>query len=239
MIDALQVIAPSPGIGKVMVSTLNYAKPVANASVFDDWNKLRTLNGSDSTGFRTMAGMANHLGEGGPPAGTFETFWGITLKMDRSLLDFIVRTFFAQVATIADVEEVLQVMAIQPITKGAMRAMQKNGGNVLGLELENGPYFVLNFNTAWTKVEDEPKFFGAISNIVKAVKNEAKRRTLDNNFVYLNYASEHQDPIASYGPTNKKRLIDIAAKYDPAQVFQYLQPGGFKLVLGAPKSGYL
>ena len=239
MIDAPQVIAPSPGIGKIMLSTLNYAKPIANASVFDDWNKLNPLNGSDTTGFRTMAGMATHLGEGGPPAGTFETFWGITLKMDRSLLGSIVQIFFDEMATIVDVEQVLQVVAVQPITKGAMRAMQKNGGNFLGLNLENGPYFVLNFNFAWTKAEDEPKIFGAISNVVKAVKDEAKRRTLDNNLVYLNYASEYQDPIESYGPTNKRRLIDIATKYDPTHVFQYLQPGGFKLVMGAPKSGYL
>jgi hypothetical protein len=237
--DSLQVIAPSPGIGKVMVSTLNYAKPVANAPVFDDWNKVIPLNGSDTTGFRTMSGMATHLGEGGPPAGTFETFWGITLKMNRGLLDFIVDAFFTEVATIADVEQVLQVMAIQPITKGAMQAMQKNGGNALGFDPENGPYFVLNFNSAWTRAEDEPKFFGVISNVIKAVKAEAQKHGLDNDLIYLNYASEYQDPIGSYGTVNKQRLIDISKKYDPAQVFQYLQPGGFKLVKGAPKSGYL
>jgi hypothetical protein len=233
--DAPQVIAPAPGIGKVMVSTLNYAKAIANASVFDDWNKVTPLNGSDSTGFRTMSGMATHLSEGGPPAGTFETFWGVTLKMDRRFLDFIVDVFFAEVATIANVEQVLQVMAIQPITKGAMQAMQKNGGNALGLNPENGPYFVLNFNSAWTRTEDEPEFFGVISNVIKAAKAEAQRRGLDNDLVYLNYASEHQDPIGSYGAANKKRLISISKKYDPARVFQYLQPGGFKLVKGAPK----
>ncbi|KAF3044470.1 hypothetical protein E8E12_011002 [Didymella heteroderae] len=233
------VIAPSPGIGKVMVSTLNYAKPLANASVFNDWNKVTPLNGSDTTGFRTMSGMATHLSEGGPPAGTFETFWGITLKMDRSFLDFIVDTFFAQVATIADVAQVLQIMAIQPITKSAMQAMQKNGGNTLGLDPKTGPYFVLNFNSAWTMAEDEPKFFGVILNVIKAVKAEAQTRGLDNDYIYLNYASEYQDPIGSYGAANKKRLIDISKKYDPAQVFQYLQPGGFKLVQNAPKPGDL
>jgi hypothetical protein len=125
-------------------------------------------------------------------------------------------------------------MAVQPITKSAAKAMQKNGGNALGIDPENGPYFVLNFNAAWNNKEDEAKFHTVIANIINLVKAEAQRRNLDNDFVYLNYASEYQDPIGSYGLKNKQRLMEISKRYDPKQVFQYLQPGGFKLVKGAP-----
>jgi len=125
-------------------------------------------------------------------------------------------------------------MAVQPITKGTLQAMEKNGGNALGLDPSNGPYFVLNFNAAWNSKEDEPKFHKLISKVIEVVRIEAKRRNLDNDFIYLNYASEYQDPIESYGAANKERLIKISKKYDPAQVFQYLQPGGFKLTRGAP-----
>lgn len=180
-----------------------------------------------------MSGMAALLNEGAPPSGTYETWWGISLKMDRQLLQFIVDAFYTQEATIADVEKILLIAAIQPITESAIKAMQKNGGNALGIDPSNGPYFVLNFNAAWTKPEDEPKFHTVIANIIKLVKAEAKRRNLDNDFVYLNYASEFQDPMGSYGKKNKERLIQISKKYDPKQVFQYLQPGGFKLVKGA------
>lgn len=178
--------------------------------------------------------MANLLNEGSPAPGAYQTWWGISLKMDLQLLQFTVDTFYALESTVADVEKILLIMAIQPITKGAMNAMQKNGGNALGLDPENGPYFVLNFNAAWNNKEDEPKFHTVIYQIIKLVKAEAERRRLDNSFVYLNYASEYQDPIVSYGAANKQRLIRISKKYDPAQVFQYLQPGGFKLVKGAP-----
>lgn len=71
------------------------------------------------------------------------------------------------------------------------------------------------------------------------MKSEAKRRGLDNDFVYLNYASEYQDPIESYGAANKKRLMNISKKYDLTQVFLYLQPGGFRLVKGAPQTDHL
>lgn len=191
---------------------------------------------TDTTGLRTMSGMATHMNEGAPAVGTYESWWGVSLKMDRRLLQFVVDAFFEQEATVADVEKILLAMAVQPITEGALAAMQKNGGNALGLNPDNGPYFVLNFNAAWTKQEDEPKFHNAISNVIKAAKSEAQRRGLDNDFIYLNYASEFQDPIGSYGAANKERLMKVSKKYDPAQVFQYLQPGGFKLIKGAPKS---
>jgi hypothetical protein len=44
----------------------------------------------------------------------------------------------------------------------------------------------------------------------------------------MNYASQFQDVIASYGP-RKNKLKSIAKKYDPKDVFQTLQPGYFKL----------
>jgi hypothetical protein len=186
-----------------------------------------------------MSGMADLLNQGAPTPGAYQTWWGISLKMDRELLQFIVDTFYAQEASVAGVEKILLIMAVQPITEGATKAMQKNGGNALGIDPENGPYFVLNFNAAWNKKEDEPKFHSVIANVIKLVKAEAKRRNLDNDFVYLNYASEYQDPIGSYGAKNKQRLVEISKKYDPKQVFQYLQPGGFKLVKGAPNMNTL
>ena len=232
--DTLQTFANYPGVGKVAFANLHYAKPMANASVFAAWNNITAID--DTTGLRTMGGMADLLNQGAPVPGAYESWWGISLKLDRRLLDFVVDTFFTQVATVADVEQIFVIMAIQPITEGEMKAMQKNGGNALGLDPEHGPYFVLNFNPAWIKAEDQDKFFKVVSDVIDMVKTEAKRRNLDNSFIYLNYASEYQDPIGSYGAANKERLQNISKKYDPAQVFQYLQPGGFKLVKGAPKS---
>ncbi|KAF2131847.1 FAD binding domain-containing protein [Dothidotthia symphoricarpi CBS 119687] len=233
-VDAAQIVtfASAPGIGKVAFANLHYAKPVANASVFDSWNNITAID--DTTGLRTMSGMATLLNEGSPAPGAYQTWWGVSLKMDRQLLQFIIDTFYEQETTIADVEKILLIMAVQPITEGALTAMQKHGGNALGLDPKNGPYFILNFNAAWNKKEDEPRFHEVIFNIIKLVEAEAKRRNLGNDFVYLNYASEYQDPIGSYGAANKQRLISISKRYDPTQVFQYLQPGGFKLIKGAP-----
>ncbi|KAI8931633.1 hypothetical protein NX059_011284 [Plenodomus lindquistii] len=234
--DAAQIVtfASAPGIGKVAFANIHYAKPIANASVFSAWNNITAID--DTTGLRRMSGMADLLNQGSPAPGAYQTWWGISLKMDRALIGFIVDTFFAEEATVADVEKILLIMAIQPITEGALKSMQKNGGNAIGLDPAGGPYFILNFNAAWNDEQDEPAFHAVISRIIGIIKAEAKNRGVDNDFVYLNYASEYQDPIGSYGAANKQRLIEISKKYDPKQVFQYLQPGGFKLVKGAPQS---
>lgn len=48
-------------------------------------------------------------------------------------------------------------------------------------------------------------------------------------WIYINYADKTQDPLASYGASNLKLMREVAAKYDPKQVFQKLCPGGFKI----------
>lgn len=52
---------------------------------------------------------------------------------------------------------------------------------------------------------------------------------LNLDWEYINYADESQDPLATYGSENVKRLRNISREYDPEQVFQKLCRGGFKL----------
>lgn len=49
------------------------------------------------------------------------------------------------------------------------------------------------------------------------------------DYIYQNDASRDQNPIATYGAENIAKLKEIAAKYDPDQVFQKLQRDGFLL----------
>ncbi|KAI3332046.1 FAD-binding domain-containing protein [Xylariaceae sp. AK1471] len=49
------------------------------------------------------------------------------------------------------------------------------------------------------------------------------------SFIYMNDASRDQDPLASYGRESLKKLRQVAERYDPKQIFQTLQHGGFLL----------
>jgi hypothetical protein len=58
---------------------------------------------------------------------------------------------------------------------------------------------------------------------------ELKALGFDEDFLYLNFAMQHQKPICAYGEENLRFLRETANEYDPDGVFQRLVPGGFKL----------
>jgi hypothetical protein len=211
---------------------MQYAKPDPNATIFNEWRAIPAIQ--DSTGIFTLAQITQNL-EAGTPEGTLrQTYWDVSFKLDKALISFITNKFYALLPTIMDAQGLLPTAAIQPITRSALTAMQKNGGNALGLSPEEGPYFIFNLAIMWADIEDEPRMLKFCADLVQAAKEEARRLGADNDYVYMNYASQFQDPIASYGEANVARLREVAQKYDPRRVFQELQPGYFKLGLGAP-----
>lgn len=60
-----------------------------------------------------------------------------------------------------------------------------------------------------------------------AARAEDIIRTVE--FRYLNYSDISDDPLATYGDDNVKKMREVANKYDPTGVFQTRVPGGFKI----------
>ena len=86
---------------------------------------------------------------------------------------------------------------------------------------------------------DDSRVYATISNILTRLSARAKSLGKMNDYIYMNYASQFEDVISSYGADNKARLKSIAEKYDPTGVFQTLQPGYFKHDHApVPNSGY-
>lgn len=166
--------------------------------------------------------------------GLRQTQWDVTFKVDRALFTFLINTFYADFPTVQDAAGFFPSISIQPITAGQLKGMQKNGGNALGLNPSKGPYFVMNMSSRWANASDDARILAFFSNIIKKVKTEAQSKGLDNDYIYMNYASQFENPISSYGAANVKRLKTVSAKYDPASVFINLMPGHFKLGKGAP-----
>jgi hypothetical protein len=81
----------------------------------------------------------------------------------------------------------------------------------------------------YQKAEHEERVHEAARKIVDAAEMTAKDNGTCLPFLYSNYASRDQDPLASYGAENLQKLKDIAQKYDPEGVFQKLQNGGWLL----------
>ena len=86
-----------------------------------------------------------------------------------------------------------------------------------------------NFNAQYWDDADETLIEGATQKFIDSVNEYTKSTGQFKSFRYMNYAYPTQDVISSYGQENMEYMRRVSRKYDPAQVFQRLVPGGYKL----------
>jgi FAD/FMN-containing dehydrogenase len=210
---------------KVAIAELEYADPVAEPAIFEEYRKIPAF--SDTTQLNTLAYFTQQLNNSNPK-GYRETYWTASSKLDREMVQFVYDVSFEEFEKIRDIQGILPANTLQIITAPQLEQMQKKGGNALGLTPVDGPILLINLSMRWDKVEDDARVLQANANVVRRMQEEAKRRDMVNNYLYMNYASQYQDVIGSYGES-MERLKSVAKKYDPTEVFQKLQPGYFKL----------
>ncbi|KAF6816686.1 FAD binding domain-containing protein [Colletotrichum sojae] len=209
------------------IPTLYYAEPNGGeAAIWNDFNAIPAA--VDATQDRIVAEFAAEGMTQSPP-GLREVYYVISTKADLELQKFARDLYFEDVVAVSDIPGIVPMMPLQGITVPQLKKMQENGGNALGLEVEDGPLYIIQLSIWWYREEDDEAVYSFASNLLRKISDEAKRRGLYNDYLYMNYASQYQDVVASYGEENKARLKSISEKYDPKQVFQKLQPGYFKL----------
>ncbi|KAJ4321394.1 hypothetical protein N0V94_002931 [Neodidymelliopsis sp. IMI 364377] len=219
------------GYGPLAQAFLTYADPIANISMFEDWKNISTA--MDTTDIHTLPELVGLMSEG-IPDGVRESYWDVTFKLDRSLFSYLVTTFYDLLPDIISAENLLPTISIQLITIPQLQQMQKHGGNALGITPDNGPLFIMNLGTMWTNPADDYRILKFNNDIIARVKAEAAKRGLNNDYIYMNYASPYQAVIPSYGAESQRKLSAVSKWFDPTGVFQDLQPGYFKLDGGAP-----
>ncbi|TKX22577.1 FAD-binding domain-containing protein 27 [Elsinoe australis] len=217
---------------------LYYTRPDGNnATIFDEYKPIQPMI-SDTTQNRNLVDYTVSL-QVVQPYGLRELYAVITIKNDYELLLFAKDVFFEKIPDAANAPGSLPVLIFQSISVPILEKMQKNGGNPLGLKVEDGPFMMVQMSVWWADAKDDDLIYKSTSDILGAIKAESKSRGKDADYVYMNYAAPFQDVIAGYGEENKNKLKDIAKKYDPKMVFQELQPGYFKLDRAAmPDSPY-
>ncbi|KAL8932158.1 MAG: hypothetical protein Q9216_006943 [Gyalolechia sp. 2 TL-2023] len=124
----------------------------------------------------------------------------------------------------------------QPLPRVFVEHSLDRGGNVLGLErnLDNNVFFLLDL--AWAGAQNDAKIYRVADEVIARLQKYARGVNGLKEFQYLNYASQSQDPLGSYGPEALNQIKTASKKYDPAQVFQKLVPGGFKLADAGKKA---
>lgn len=78
----------------------------------------------------------------------------MTFKVSAKLLSKIVDIFLEEIQPTLGVKDGIQTVVVQPINRDEIQLFQKNGGNCLGFEEEDGPLIsmcVLNSRIALLK----------------------------------------------------------------------------------------
>lgn len=219
---------------KLAAVQLEYSEPTEWPQILSPWKAFPAAQ--DTTAISNLSRLTKELGDGAPD-GVQETYWDHTYKLDADLMKFSIETFYEMLPAISDAAGISPVLSFQAITVPAMEAMQRNGGNALGLDPKKGPIYICNAAILWTDAADNERILSFSNALYQRLQAEAFKRNLANDFIYMNYASPWQDVVSSYGAANQARLKKIAGEYDPAGVFQRLQPGYFKLE-GAPYGSF-
>ncbi|KAN0098787.1 FAD-binding domain containing protein [Hyaloscypha variabilis] len=204
-----------------------YGKPVANASIFTEVNKIPTIPViGDQTSISNMTQLSIALNQTSFARETFKT---VTFKNDAQLIKDVIQLFIEEATPLLNLTGFAPAFAFQPLSLNIIEQMSKNGGNALGLSTDDGPLTIMNLNWGWASPTDDATVYAAVDRFVSRSVGLATQRGLDNRFIYINYASQDQDVFGGYGKDNERKLERIRREYDPVNVFESLWTGYFKL----------
>lgn len=132
-------------------------------------------------------------------------------------------------AGVRDISGLTWSLSLEPVPP----AMYQQGAsaNALGLADRTSTLVVCLLSQAWANEADNERVYIASAELVAALELAALSLGANDPYLYLNYAANWQDPIASYGGASVRQLQKLRARVDPNGVFTYLSPGGFKIPL--------
>jgi hypothetical protein len=101
--------------------------------------------------------------------------------------------------------------------------------NSLGLEDRTDFLAVVLISATWFTAEDNQLVDTTAQSLLDTINAAAAKLEGLDPYVYLNYAGQNQDPIASYGEKSVRELRKVRDMMDPTLVFTKQVPGGYKI----------
>ncbi|KAK2732573.1 hypothetical protein CKAH01_08671 [Colletotrichum kahawae] len=224
--DAKSSAAITASLTSITIS-LMYSEP---ADAPDAFAPFFDLGGMPVVGplNTTLAMVAELLGTISASSAKRHDYRGCSSLIDANLTSSVYAFWRERALEVNEATGAVQTFTIQHVAASLVDYGNQRGGNPLGLPTGTDLQW-------WTTLIDWDD--AASDDTVHAVSAETTAlwaelgasRGSAVDFVYLNDASRDQNPLASYGAENLSRLRAISREYDPEQVFQKLQNGGFLL----------
>ncbi|KKP05395.1 FAD binding domain-containing protein [Trichoderma harzianum] len=121
------------------------------------------------------------------------------------------------------------IKSLTPLASTSQIRSLKNLCDEMDSQNEPGFRFRTSSLSRWTDIQHDQIIFDVADQFVDKVEKAAQAQGTFHRYQYLNYAARHQDVYGSYGEENRKRLLEIKAKYDPEDLMSTLRPGIIQL----------
>ncbi|KAI1393317.1 FAD binding domain-containing protein [Hypoxylon trugodes] len=215
-------------IGEIYVNTQGHSNVTTS---FDKVKNLPAMLNVSVSQSMAKAAAGSQVPGGTRDIGTTLTFYNDPriLRRCNELHEQFIETLKHSI----DPTKFVTMVFFQPIPSYMGKVAEERGGNMLGFKNSVQHNAILwTFGVAIQPDQGDEAFAIAraeLKALTAQVKEYARSVQGDIDFVYLNYADASQDPLGSYGADNIQHIRDVAAKYDPNEVFQKRIPGGFKI----------
>lgn len=216
--------------GYAVLNSQFYSTP--QAAIPEIFQPLQAIPGAivKNTRNTTLSAQAKSIDEG---YGQRQTWWDQSVGLVSPDLFLEVVPLWQSrvdkiVAKVLGVDTFLPFLTFQPLSTNVLKAMQRNGGNAMGLDPAKGPLMIVQLASSWTNPLLDDIIEESWESFIEEVQDLAKKKGVYRDYVYMNYGGESQNVLASYGKENFARLKSIAAKYDAGLKFQKLWKGYFQ-----------
>ncbi|KAI9847853.1 MAG: hypothetical protein M1837_001746 [Sclerophora amabilis] len=209
-----------------VANNLVYTKPEEYPAIFKPFADIKPQT-IKTVGIRSLTSLAKEIAFI-TPAGMRQLFATVTFGNDAALFAAIYEIEKKAYDPVRGSLGFQVSFSLEPVPT-IIHEKSADNPNILGLDASDGNTVWLCMTIAWSLKKDDDAITAATTTFINDATKYAKERNLFNDYIYVNYALQSQDPYQSYGSENHARLKSISEIYDPDRVFQKLVPGGFKL----------
>ncbi|RHZ72756.1 hypothetical protein CDV55_105257 [Aspergillus turcosus] len=212
------------GKGAAVVNSVVYTKAEEQPAVFEPVMKIPSL-------FSTVRVASMHemsLEQGSfAPNGKRQLTAVTTHASTVPMLNATYQRWSSSLAAIEDVPGIVWSISLEPLPPAIYARASTT--NSMGLSEASGSLVVTLLSATWEDEADDARVEQAARALFTGIEDDARKLDAYEPYVYLNYAAEWQDPIATYGKESIENLQRVSQAVDPNGVFRNKMPGGFKI----------